>query len=331
MKEMSVEQLIQSFIENKSLDRIRRNLFQFIGDNKLIEKSEKHFGVAFYKMNYDQLLYVIETICKAKSKSEYAVSYDIYNINYNMLRRLLVYYSQNVCPIVNPLLEQKVPAAYLIYLKNQKRFCKEEFDKIIDNLHANLKNDNADYYELVVRLFYHGFQDFQEIINFKKQDLNTETLVASVNGRSIKLSERCYELLNRFQMLSTLDEQAKYTLASWHGSYFKCYVFRSAEAALQNRPDNQVANAISRRYSVFAKYDLCNGLSCATYSWLGLYDCGVEKYGEEEFTAMLLSPKDEGENALIKQLAEEAGYSFRGNISRAKLLLREFIDRDYIQ
>ena len=61
-----------------------------------------------------------------------------------------------------------------------------------------------------------------EIVNTKEEDVNEKTHDVRLKGRTIHLSDRCFELLSWVHSLNKVSSSKKvYVATSYHDSYFK--------------------------------------------------------------------------------------------------------------
>ena len=335
MENISTEQLIQEFLKKATLDRARKGIISFAICKRIIQRCENELGTEFIKMNYEQFLYVISAICDAKEKSVYATSYEMYYTAYRVISQLVLYYSQNICPIRNPFLNANTPIAFNKYLKNHRGFLKEDFEKMISKIHQNYDGDFADYLELIPQMFYCGFQNPEEILKLKKNDINFNEGIAIVDGHRISLSKRCVELLLKLEHLNTITNfnviNRTYSLSPWNGSYFKFYLREETALTFDDKPMNIVAmNYISKVFiNHIAKGDYV-GVKYSTIVLLGFYEFCVSKIGEEEMAVILKANKETKSNKIFMDLYNEYDYKTSLNPSRVKTALRTFLPKNLL-
>lgn len=336
MENISTEQLIQEFMKKSKLDRARKGMLSFVCNERIIQRCENELGTEFIKMNYEQFLYVISAICDAREKSVYAISYEMYYTIYRVVSQLVLYYSQNICPIKNPFLDANTPIAFNEYLKNHRRFSKKDYEGMIAKIHQNYDGNFADYLELILQMFYCGFQKPEEFLKLKKENINFNSRTIIIDGHKILLSKRCAELLMKFEYIDSITNFSPkncYTcrLTPWRGSYFKIYLREKTALTLNDKPINLAAmDYISKIFIThIAKGDYA-GVKYSTITLFGFYEFCVAKIGEDEMATILKANSSVKSKGMFMDLFNEYDYKTSLNPSRVKTTLRTFLPKELL-
>ncbi|MBQ0101422.1 MAG: hypothetical protein KBT31_01320 [Firmicutes bacterium] len=197
--------------------------------------------------------------------------------------------------------------------------------RIISDLHKDFDTDKADYLELILLLFYNGFMKAEEIVETTGDMVDHESKTINLPDRVIRLSDRCYELLMKFDSMETIEGwRGIFALASWNGSIFKFIVRPKNISELNDRPitsmcdiiNRYIANDINDRYNTKINYYILY--------MLGFYDYIVSKYGEERTNQMITSYRNSDDVAALSVLAREYGVKV-DNVTHLKRYLRPFM------
>ena len=198
-------------------------------------------------------------------------------------------------------------------------------EDVIAKLHKDKDEDNADYIELIMLLYYNGFYKAEEIVKLQPEMIDHRNHLARIPGRTIRLSKRCYDLLIKFYNMNEITGwRGNFVLASWHNSFFKFIIRPSAEYGLNDRPLTSMCDIINRKLAneVNDKYDI--KINYHILYLLGFYDFLVNKYGETKTNEMLTSYRDETDVMNLMDAAREYGVEME-NVSHLKRSLRPFI------
>ena len=271
---------------------------------------------------------IIEFRNKRKGKEiKYMVSHSSYDQMSSLLRSIFNFYIDNIQPIRNPLNDKRMKGkeATKRLAQGREPFNWGVVEDILNKVHRDNEKDKADYLELIVLLFYNGFARADEIVALKEEMIDHRNMTVRLSGKTIQLSERCYELLRKFNRLETIAGwRGDYMLASWHGSYFKFIIRPSQEKLLDSRPQTAmcdiinrcIANNINDRYDVKINYRMLY--------MLGFFEFISEKHGIEKASAMITSFRDSDDVSELMSLARMYGVQ-ADNISHLKRHLRPFV------
>ncbi len=290
-----------------------------------------------FKMDVDELFDMIIAIIGNKSDKESGpmTAHFSYDQTASLLRSIFDFYNTIADEkIPNPLKDKRMKgfAATDRLAQGCKPLCWNDVQNIINRLHDDLHPDFADYIELILRLFYSGFANAEEIVDLQ-QDMITNysrrNKVATINGRDIDISGRCTALLDKFcDMHSVRIWRRDYTITSWRDSYFRFFTTPGKENELSERPKSKMCDIINRYISinVSKKYDV--KLNYYTLYLLGFFEQKLVKdYGENEAKRLITSYRSVSDAEKLKAIAEDYGINV-SNISKLKKHLRMFISTD---
>ena len=166
----------------------------------------------------------------------------------SLYRDIVTYYSDEYVPVRNAFGNKRMKgvAATRAISKFNKPFTKEELFHIIDQLYETYDMPRSHYLVCILLLFYNGFYKTEEVVRLTKDMINFRSRQIYLQGRTITLSQQCFELL---QFVHNLDEmpstRANYVMASWNGGYFKFPVRQKDADSFSNRDIKKVRESIS--------------------------------------------------------------------------------------
>ena len=244
-------------------------------------------------------------------------------------RKIFDYYIDEYELIRNPFRDKKLKGTELIknISKGRERFNWDMVEDIIRKLHKDFPQERADYIELIMLLYYNGFENATEIVELQEKDINHKNKTAALSGKTVQLSDRCYTLLVNFNQMETLEGWRNYVMASWHGSYFKFIVQANRAYDIDDRPLRAMRENINVNLCKYVNNQYNTHINYSNLYCLGFYDFMVKKYGSEEVDRMLLSNYNSDDVRALQQAASE--YGFRNdNIAHLKRRLRMFVKID---
>ena len=302
-----------------------------------IDKAELYnyeikIGKEFIDMDVDELFGLIfELKNKRKGKEiSYMVSHSSYDQISTLFRAIFNWYIDNVEVIKNPLNDKRMKGkeATKRLAKGRQAFRWDIVEDVIEKLHRDKDQDNADYIELIMLMYYNGFAKAEEIVKLQPEMIDHRNHAVKLPGRTIRLSERCYELLEKFHNMDEIEGwRGNFLMASWHNSYFKFIIRKSQEFKINERPMTAMCDILNRALSVNVndKYDM--KINYHILYLLGFYDFIVKKYGETKTDEMLVSYRNSDDVTALMGAAKEYGVDI-DNISHLKRYLRPFIKED---
>ena len=293
---------------------------------------EEKIGKELIDMDVDELYGLIfEFKSKRKGKEiEYMISHSSFDQLSTLLRAIFNYYIDNIHPIRNPLNDKRMKGkeATKRLAQGRKPFRWSAVNDIIVKLHKDYDEDNADYVELILLLFYNGFSKADDIVTLKANMINHYYKTVKFENRTIKLSDRCYELLMKFNKMEMIAGwRGDFLLASWNGSFFKFIIRPKQATTLNERPKTAMCDIINRCIAtkVNDRYD--TKINYHILYLLGFYEYIVAKHGEQKTNEMITSFRNSEDVTELMTLAEEYGVQV-DNVSHLKRYLRPFIVAD---
>ena len=289
---------------------------------------EKKIGKELIDMDVDDLFGLINEINNKKNGKDIPFMTAHYSFDHltGLLRAIFNFYIDIVEPIKNPLYDKRMRGK-----EATKRLAQDKvtlrFDyvqSIIDKVHIDESEDRADYVELIMLLYYSGFENAEEIATFKGSAINHRNRTVAMTGRTVQLTDRCYELLLKFENIDSLTDWRTYYLTTYRGGYFKFIIQEKQITEFNNRDISTVCNMINRQISVYVNQKYNTKINYSILYWLGFYDSVVKKYGEEETNRMLLSFRNSDDVAKLMNCARDYGVKV-DNISHLKRYLRPFM------
>lgn len=330
MGKVSTQELLDMYYASVAGTSVEKTRVQI--DRPELYAYEVQIGKELIDMDVDDLFgLIIEFRNKRKGKEiKYMISHSSYDQLSTLLRSIFNFYIDNVQPIRNPLNDKRMKGkeAAKRLAQGREPFRWTVVEDIIRKLHRDFDADKAYYIELIILLFYNGFAKAEDVVTLKADMINHHNKTVKLPERIVHLSDRCYELLIKFDKLDTIAGwRGDYILASWQGSYFKFIVRPSQEDKLNDRPKTAMCDIINRYIAtnVNDKYD--TKINYHILYMLGFYEFIVGKHGDEKTNAMITSYRDSDDVAELMSLAEEYGVQV-DNISHLKRYLRPFIVAD---
>lgn len=290
---------------------------------------EIKIGKELIDMDVDDLFGLIFELKQKRKGKEipYMVSHSSYDQITSILRSIFEWYIDNITPIKNPCNDKRMKGkeATKRLAQGMEPFSWAIVEDVIRKLHRDKDEDNADYLELIMLLFYCGFAKAEEIVQMQENMVDHRNRTVRLPGRTVRLSDRAYNLLVKFNgMYEIQGWRGNLVLVSWHDSYFKFIVRPSKEYEINDRPLSSMRDIINRAIAnnVNDRYDAKINYHCLYL--LGFYDYVVKKYGKERTDEMILSNRDPAAVTSLMDAAREYGVQV-DNISHLKRYLRPFI------
>lgn len=293
---------------------------------------EMKIGKEFIDMDVDDLFgLIIELKNKRKGKEiNYMISHSSYDQISTLFRAIFNWYIDNVEIIKNPLNDKRMKGkeATKRLAQGREPFRWKIVEDVIKKLHQEKDQDNADYIELIMLMFYNGFSKAEEVVKLQENMIDHRNHTVKLPGRTVHLSERCYELLQKFHNMEEIEGwRGNYLMASWNGSYFKFIIRQSQEDKLNERPMTAMCDILNRALAVNVNDRFGIKINYHILYLLGFYDFIVSKYGEERTSEMLTSYRNSEDVTALMSAAREYGVEV-DNISHLKRYLRPFIEAD---
>lgn len=329
MGKISTKQLIDRYF--KSIEGTPAEKQRVIIDKTELYNYEEKIGKELIDMDVDDLFGLINELNNKKNGKDIPFMTAHYSFDHltALLRAIFNFYIDTVEPIKNPLYDKRMKGKEatkrLAQGKETLRF--DYVQNIINKVHNDATEDRADYVELIMLLYYSGFENAEEIATFKGSAINHRNRTVAMTGRTVQLTDRCYELLQKFEDIDELVEWRTYYLTTYRGGYFKFIVQEKQLAEFDDRDIRSICNMINRQISVYVNQPYNTKINFSILYWLGFYDSIVKKYGEEETNKMLLSFRNSDDVTKLMNCARNYGVKV-DNISHLKRFLRPFVKVD---
>lgn len=329
MGKISTEQLISRYF--KSIEGTPAEKQRAIIDKTELYDYEEKIGKELIDMDVDDLFGLINELNNKKNGKDIPFMTAHYSFDHLtvLLRAIFNFYIDTVEPIKNPLYDKRMKGKEatkrLAQGKETLRF--DYVQSIINKVHNDTTEDRADYVELIMLLYYSGFENAEEIATFKGSAINHRNRTVAMTGRTVQLTDRCYELLQKFEGIDELVEWRTYYLTTYRGGCFKFIVQEKQLAEFDDRDIRSICNMINRQISVYVNQPYNTKINFSILYWLGFYDSIVKKYGEEETNKMLLSFRNSDDVTKLMNCARDYGVKV-DNISHLKRFLRPFVKVD---
>ena len=232
MAVITTEQLMKEYFaeqERQGKD-VRRNQSQL--DRPEVYAYEQKIGKQLVEFDADEILEMISTFQNKKNKFAYAeegpkMSANSYKRYISGYKQIFLFYVKHHELVRSPYDDPKLKGinVHMHRAESRDRLTWAKVEGILNRLSTKYEYERACYFELIIRLFYDGFANAQEIINMKEADINTRRREVTVPGRIVRLSERTYQLLLENHKATQMDvHRTKMDMMSWHGSYMKFFV-----------------------------------------------------------------------------------------------------------
>lgn len=258
---------------------------------------EQKIGKQLVEFNADEILEMISTFQNKKNKFAYAeegpkMSANSYKRYISGYKQIFLFYVKHYELVRSPYDDPKLKGinVHMHRAESRDRLTWAKVEGILNRLSTKYEYERACYYELVVRLFYDGFANAQEIVNMKEADINTRRREVTVPGRIIRLSERTYQLLLENHKATQMDvHRTKMDMMSWHGSYMKFFVHSGKVSDFSAIDAVSVARKITVPISSTIPKGFGISLSFRRLYLLGFYDYLVRNTSEERAKEMILA------------------------------------------
>lgn len=297
MAVITTEQLMKEYFaeqERQGKD-VRRNRSQL--DRPEVYAYEQKIGKQLVEFDADEILEMISTFQNKKNKFAYAeegpkMSANSYKRYISGYKQIFLFYVKHHELVRSPYDDPKLKGIniHIHRAESRDRLTWEKVEGILNRLSTKYEYERACYFELIIRLFYDGFANAQEIINMKEADINTRRREVTVPGRIVRLSERTYQLLLENHKATQMDvHRTKMDMMSWHGSYMKFFVHNGRVSDFSAIDAISVARKITVPISSTIPKDFGISLSFRRLYLLGFYDYLVRNTSEERAKEMILA------------------------------------------
>ena len=174
MGKISTKQLISRYF--KSIEGTPAEKQRAIIDKTELYDYEEKIGKELIDMDVDDLFGLINELNNKKNGKDIPFMTAHYSFDHLtvLLRAIFNFYIDKVEPIKNPLYDKRMKGKEatkrLAQGKETLRF--DYVQSIINKVHNDTTEDRADYVELIMLLYYSGFENAEEIATFKGSAIN---------------------------------------------------------------------------------------------------------------------------------------------------------------
>lgn len=316
---MKTKELLDAFFATQKA-KPRINARSTLIDNDKLYNYEFEIGKRFIEMDCKELIDLIDILSNKKNKYNInTMSYSTLNGIVLTMRDVINYYIGLGNPIVNYFTQQDNMSSSNIYRELCKRydpFTWNYVQAVLDEVHLKTTKERADYYELIVRLFYNGFLRADEIINLTEGMIRNDDKTVIMQDRIIALDDRCYELLTDMKNWNIHADNPRFVWANWNNNYFKYYISKGKYTSFNDRKADKVADTLNGFISRINR-TLSNGskseentivLDTIKAARLGFYDFLVKKYGLDRTNSILTSSRVKQDINDLIQVAQIYGF-----------------------
>lgn len=331
-KEMTTQEVFESYFSASGMkaDTMRKLRPQV--DRPEVFRYEEQIGKQVFDMDVDELFDMIQTFGdNRRVKGEgvhFGISYASYDQIASLFRQIFNWYADNVKLIRNPWNDKRMRGveASKRLAQGKETFTTETMNDIIQKVRDFYDDDRADYTELTILLFYCGFAEAIEVAEMKERDIDFKRHNVRISGRTVHLSDRCFELLCKVHNMSDLGGwRGDYVMASWNDSYFKFAIRPKEEKAFNDRTPVQVSAQINQIILTMVKKKLNVNINYRMLYLLGFYDFICEKVGKDKAKEILTSSRDKDDVRDFRNLANIYGMNVASD-SHLKRSLRPFVE-----
>lgn len=251
-----------------------------------VDEFEEKTGKRFIRMNSDEAIEFITNL-RSEKVAKYSVTTIMYYVS--RFRNFWDWYIENYEYIRNPFDDRRLTAANLAkaYADNKDKLSVERLNQIIVDVRRVFHGERGEYTECLILLYYEGFSEASEIALLQEKDINFDTREIRLPGRTIKLSERCFELLLRVNRMEHIATERKIKMVSWRNGFFKYPVRKREEINIDEREPIEIQKLLNK----FLTTDLFNqfgySLRYRDLYLLGFYNFLVNKHGKEKTSELI--------------------------------------------
>lgn len=339
-KTWTTQELFEEYFEDNPGLKCKRNNV----DKPLLFEYEQEIGKPLLDMDRNEMIELIYRYAKGTAEYHPYISPSTVDSVSSIIRKMLDWYSMSgngnkkYKNVLKDLSESKSESILWSVVNKAGRITWQDFQNIVTKLHNDLMMNysingkdytRADYFELLMLLFYSGFCEPKEIIKVTETEIDMKNKTCKLFDRTITLTDRTFELLTAFHnqgVLTTMNGNSviQHPLCSWHDSYLKFFVQSSKIAQFNNRSESTVAHSISHNIAHWAGNKCSTWVCSRALYWLGVHDRFVSMFGEEELSKMIVTDDPKHSTILFKAWKPEIAYLMGFN--EFKRCLWQFID-----
>lgn len=292
---------------------------------------EIKIGKQLLDMDVDELIGLLLSFNEERKFGEgrFQLSYGSIDQIVSIYRSIWNYYIENIEVIKNPWNNKKMRGAALREKLSESKepFTYEVIEKAINCLYDDYSEDSytPKYIECLLLLFYEGFAEAQEIVLLNESMINFKTHEIRLVGRTIHLSDRCFELLQYIHSLDTIEtSRGTYKAVPYKNGYFK-FIVRMREADLiQNKTLTEVGAILTRKITMGLRKRYKIDINYRIVYMLGFFNYIVNKVGLDRAKEISTSVRNGDDARELMEYAREYGI-VADNVTYIKRCLRPFV------
>lgn len=329
MAKISTKELFDEYFDSLGKTETYIKKIRSQVDRSEVYEYEKKIGKQLIDMDVDEIFNMLLTFNGNRNlkKAEYSVTYASWTQISSRYRDIFNYYIDNYEVIKNPFYDKRMKGTevYKRLAQNKEPFTVGKMEQIISDLKHDFAPDRAAYFECIIRIFFDGFANAQELVMLDESMIDFKFKTITLPGRIIHLSDRTFYLLTLIHDSYMIENiHGDYLLESWHNHYFKYIVRKNQAEKLQEKDAVEVGNIINRTIIVNVKNKYGIDVNLRTFYLLGFYNHLVEKFGEERTYELITSVRNSVDANDLTNTARLYGVNF-GNVTLLKKSLRAFI------
>jgi len=193
-KRMDTKCAIDKYIETLN-EKTKKTVNKMI-DPDVIVLYEKNIGKSVFDMSMDEIYELVKVCALNLSKTP---SSSIVFKFVKFFSNLTDWYSDNVEHILSPVRKARVTNTdcFERVIEDEPVLDKEYFESIIKTIKEDqdLWEEKRIYMEMILRLFYDGFYNSDEIIMLKEKDIDFQKMSVKIGDRNVQLTEKTFNLL----------------------------------------------------------------------------------------------------------------------------------------
>lgn len=330
MAAMNTKEVFDLYFKDIPYDTARKSRPQV--DRPEVYAYETELGKQIFDMDVEELFGLILSFNKKREfgDSNFSISYSSYDQIASTYRSIWNFYIDNIEIIRNPWNDKRMrgAAATKRLAESKTAFTYDIIEKVLSKINQDYEDtiyDYGKYLECLILLFYNGFAEAQEIVLLKEESINFKTHEIKLPGRTIRLSDRCFELLEYFHSLNEISApRGKYAAVPYQDGYFKIAIRTKEVEAFQEKTLVEVGAILTRKITMNIRKKYGIDINYRIIYLLGFYDYIVSRAGEERTRELITSVRNSTDAHELLKYAKEYGVVAE-NVSYIKKLLRPFI------
>lgn len=330
MAAMDTKEVFDLYFKDIPYDTARKSRPQV--DRPEVYAYETELGKQIFDMDVEELFGLVLSFNKNREfgDSNFSISYGSYDQIASTYRSIWNFYIDNIEIIRNPWNDKKMrgAAATKRLAESKTAFTYDIIERVLSKIKQDYEDTNYDYgkyLECLILLFYNGFAEAQEIVLLKEDAINFKTHEVRLPGRTIHLSDRCFELLEYIHSLNEIGTlRGNYAAVPYQDGYFKIAIRPKEVEAFQEKSLVDVGAILTRKITMNIRKKYGVDINYRIIYLLGFHDYIVSRAGEERTKELIMSVRNSTDAQELMKYAKEYGVVAE-NVSYVKKLLRPFI------